>query len=108
MWTWLDNLNVTSFKDVWVVWLWTGTFLVWAVTTIVGIPMNEGTFVAWLGGLTALSGVGAYRFKTMRDTDWRALEIKAGANVPSSTTTVQSGAVIQQANVPPEAPDDPA
>lgn len=96
----LDTLNTTAMKAWAVGALWLFTGLIWGVSTFVLAHPPTEWLIAWLGGLCGFSGVSAYQFKTQRDTDWEALRIKAGAAVPASQTTVQAGAVIQQANVP--------
>lgn len=103
-WKFLDTLNTTAFKALSVGALWLFTGIVWGGCAIFLKNPPTEWLLAWLGGLCGFSGVSAYQFKTQRDTDWEALRIKAGASVPASQTTVQAGAVLQQANVPPEAP----
>ena len=43
-----------------------------------GTTLPTEWLVGWLAGLAAYSGVSAYQYKTMRDTDYGAIERKAG------------------------------
>jgi hypothetical protein len=105
-WDWVKTLNTTSYKAVIVMWLWIGTGVVIGAVIVIATMRKESTppetlIALWLGALTTLSGVGAYTYKTMRDTDYGALERKAAANVPTSTTTASAGGVVvQQAPAP--------
>lgn len=104
-WKFLDTFNSTAFKGWSTGWLWVFTGAIWGAVSgyaaMTGKPVPTEWLGTWLGGLTLYSGVGAYQYATMRNTDYGALERKAAANVPASMTTVERGAVIQQANVPP-------
>lgn len=89
----LDKLNTTALKSLLFITAVAMTALVWAVCTLGGIPIDNATLALWLTFLTALGGIGAYTQKNYRETDYEYARIKAGANVPASTTTVQAGAV---------------
>ena len=82
-WTFLDKVNTTAFKGWSAVWLWIGTFVVWGVALLLAVVLKvelpEGWLGTWLGGLTLYSGVGAFQYKAMRETDYGALERKAKA-----------------------------
>jgi hypothetical protein len=88
-WSFLDSLNTTALKGWSVVWLWLFTGAMWGVAVVLGVVMGKGLpsewLGVWLGGLTLYSGVGAYQYKTMRDTDYGAIERKAGL-VPGATS----------------------
>lgn len=103
-WDFLNSFNSTAFKGWSIGWLWVYTGVVWGVCALVaaglGKELPEAWLGTWLGGLTLYSGVGAYQYGKMRDTDYGALERKAAAQVPASQTTVERGAV--QVNVPPQ------
>lgn len=82
-WTFLDKLNTTALNAWVAIWLWVGTFFVWAVVAVIAAVRASDPPVAWLAlwtaGLGALSGIAKSQFTTMRDTDYKALEIKATA-----------------------------
>lgn len=77
-WTFLNTFNQVAFKGWSAVWLWIYTGFIWGVGVVVAVAtehaLPEGWLLAWLGGLTAYSGVSAYQYKAMRDTDYGALE----------------------------------
>lgn len=96
-WGFLDTLNTTAFKGWSVGWLWIYTGAIWGIVAIVAVafkvtPPTEW-LIGWLGGLTAYSGVSAYAQKVQRETDYGYIERKGAANVPSTVTNVQPGAV---------------
>lgn len=81
-WSFLDTFNATAFQGWAAVWLWIGTGIVWGIAAIVaaftGKALPVSWLATWLTGIAGLAGIGALQFKTMRDTDWKALEIKHG------------------------------
>jgi hypothetical protein len=88
-WSFLGTFNSVAFAGWSGGWLWIGTFVVWGIVTII-CAINGKTppvewLLTWLGGLTAYSGVGTYKYKAMRDTDYGAIERKAGL-VPGATS----------------------
>ena len=99
-WDWLNELNTTAYKDVWLVWLWAATFVLFAVIAILAVTLKKDppeTFMGlWLGALTALSGVGYAQFKVKRESDHELNRIRGQARV--SETTLLAGA--QQINQP--------
>ena len=84
-WGFLNTFNQVAFKGWSAGWLWIYTGFVWGVAAVwasaTGNTTPDGWLLAWLGGLTAYSGVSAYQYKAMRDTDYGALERTNGKAV---------------------------
>lgn len=99
-WDWVKDLNLLSYQGVWLTRLWIGTAVViWCIALICTIWKHDAPSLligTWLTGLAGLSGVGAFKQKVMRETDYGYVERKAQAPVPASVTTVEKGAAIQQ------------
>lgn len=73
---WMADLNVTTYKSVWSVWLWiaTGlaTFAIMLISAWRGTdigPMVSGLYASWLFGLAAFSGITEAGFYGKRTTD---------------------------------------
>lgn len=78
--------NTTTLKAVWSVRLWIGTFVVWAMVSLLILMVKPEhvpailleLFIAWLGGLSAFSGFSYAQYRTSRTTDYGFVERKAG------------------------------
>ena len=93
-WDFLNTFNTTAFKGWSVGWLWVYTGVIWGAATLFVKEPPEAWLVGWLAGLTAYSGVSAYQYTSMRNTDYGALERKAQqapAPAPQTTTVNVAG-----------------
>ncbi len=93
-WDFLNTFNTTAFKGWSVGWLWVYTGVVWGAALLLVKEPSESFLVAWLAGLTAYSGVSAYQYTSMRNTDYGALERKAAANQPTNVNVNASQAQV--------------
>lgn len=76
--SWLNSVEVTRYKAVITVWLWIGTFLIWAGCAVARIEMHEVSFGLWLGALAGLTGFSYAQYKSMRTTDYGYVERQQG------------------------------
>lgn len=80
-WRFLDTFNSVAFKGWSGGWLWVYTGAVWGVCAILAAALDkelpEAWLATWLTGLAAYSGIGALQYRSMRDSDYGALERKA-------------------------------
>ena len=94
-WAFLDTFNGTAFKGWSAGWLWIGTFAVWAVVAVLATHNAHDTpnewLYGWLAGLSAYSGISAFQYRSMRETDYGALDRKAKIEAAKQTST-QDGA----------------
>lgn len=77
-------VNTTALKAAWSVRLWIWTGLVWGVATLSQRTINLEVFLAWLGGLSAFSGLSYAQYKAQRTTDYGYIERNATTPTPAA------------------------
>lgn len=84
---WVNGIRQANAKALAAIYLYEGTFVVWAIATLAGIPIDLATFGLWLGFLAALGGFSMATFKQERTTDYGYVERQ---NAGKPTTVVQT------------------
>lgn len=91
---WVNGIRQANAKALAAIYLYEGTFVVWALAVLLEKPIDLAAFGLWLGFLAALGGFSYKQFKDERTTDYGYVERQnAGkpAQLPTTTTVETAG-----------------
>lgn len=91
--TWVNGIRQANAKALAAVYLYEGTFVVWALATLLEKPIDLAAFALWLGFLAALGGFSYKQFKDERITDYGYIERQNQRPAPVAPTTTTTETV---------------
>lgn len=84
---WINTVRQSNAKALAIIAIFLGTFLVWAIATLLELKVDAVIFPMWLAFVAGLGGFSLAQFKQERTTDYGYVERQ---NAAKPTTVVQA------------------